>query len=120
MERYWLIIERLENWEADRANDFAFFGLPRRYRRAAAEVTQNDRVICYVSSKISAFSDIRVVRETGINPVKRTMQDAYDRSFEFFFSTSPTLILPRIAWVPLNPHSPDDALISATLTPIQI
>ncbi len=102
MEQYWLIIERIENWEADRANNFAFFGLPRRSRKAATEVTENDKVICYVSSKISAFSDVRAVRAAGINPARRTMQDAYDRSFEFYFSTSPILVLPRIAWVPLK------------------
>jgi hypothetical protein len=66
MTQGWLIIERLENWEVDAANKFAFFGLSNRYKKTAAEITQNDTVFCYVSSGISAFSDIRIVQETGL------------------------------------------------------
>ena len=38
MEQHWLIIERLENWEADRENGFSFFGLPPRYKGVSSNI----------------------------------------------------------------------------------
>jgi len=70
MDQDWLIIERLENWEADQANGFSFFGLPRRYKTSASEIKKGDKVYCYVSSRISAFSDVREVTAAGIKHVK--------------------------------------------------
>jgi hypothetical protein len=90
MDQDWLIIERLENWEADQANGFSFFGLPRRYKTSASEIKKGDKVYCYVSSRISAFSDVREVTAAGIKHVKPdSHEDIYDRNFAYYFTTSP-------------------------------
>jgi hypothetical protein len=100
---HWLIVERVENWEADQANRFSFFGLPPRYGKVSAQIKKWDNVYCYVSSRISAFSDIRVVREPGIKEMKSgSFEDIYSRDFAYYFSTSPVLVLRRESWVPLS------------------
>ena len=71
MEQHWLIIERLENWEADQENGFSFFGLPRRYKGVSSNINKGDKVYCYVSSGIGAFTGIRVVSDTGIKEMKQ-------------------------------------------------
>src|SRR5262245_31578159 len=65
----WLIIERLENWEADKAANFAYFGLSKRYKKFAELIKQDDLVFCYVSTGISAFSDVSQVRSAGLRPL---------------------------------------------------
>ena len=83
MAQNWLIIERFENWEVDRTKNFAFFGLPERSRKTAAEIAEGDLVFSYVSSGRSAFSDIRVVKQTGLQKMKI---QSYDDNFAFYFS----------------------------------
>jgi hypothetical protein len=101
MEQNWLIIERLENWEADEKNGFSFFGLPRRYRNIASQITKGDKVYCYVSG-VGAFSDIRAVRDPGIKEIKEdSFHDIYTRNFACYFTTSPIVVLPRESWIPL-------------------
>lgn len=70
VEHHWLIVERIENWDADRQAGFSIFGLPPRYGNISSEIKKGDLVYCYVSSGISAFSDIRVVQDTGIKKLK--------------------------------------------------
>jgi EVE domain-containing protein len=103
MEQHWLIIERFDNWDADRTNGFTFFGLPDRHRNAALEIKKGDKVYCYVSSKISAFSDIRIVLDAGLKKINEdSFEDIYDRSFPYYFTTAPMLVLPREKWVPVK------------------
>jgi hypothetical protein len=105
--QHWLIIERFENWKADEANGFAFFGLPPRYSNPASAIRAGDQVYCYVSSGISAFSDIRIVREAGIRRIKEgSFQDVYNRDFAYYFTTSPVLVLRRASWIPLSQLAP--------------
>jgi hypothetical protein len=99
MSQSWLIIERFENWEVDKAKNFAFFGLPERSRKTAAEIAEGDLVFCYVSSGRSAFSDIRMVKQTGLQKMKI---QSYDDNFAFYFSTAPVLALPPQKWVPIK------------------
>jgi hypothetical protein len=99
MAQGWMIIERFENWEVDKAKNFAFFGLPERYRKTAGEVAEGDLVFCYVSSGRSAFSDIRVVKQTGLQKMKI---QSYDDNFAYFFSTAPVLALPPEKWVTIK------------------
>jgi hypothetical protein len=35
---YWLIVERPDNWEADKKQSFSYFGVPERKRRVASQV----------------------------------------------------------------------------------
>jgi hypothetical protein len=103
MEQHWLIVERPENWKADQKNGFSFFGLPPRYRQVASEIKKGDKVYCYVSTGVSSFSDIRVVVDEGVKETKEdSFHDIYDRTFAYYFTTSPVLILPRKDWVPLK------------------
>ena len=77
IQQHWLIIERVDNWEADRENGFSFFGLPPRYRNVSSAIKKGDKVYCYVSSGISAFADIRVVRDAGIKEMKAELVSRY-------------------------------------------
>lgn|SRR5215208_981607 len=102
-EQHWLIIERLDNWAADQENGFSFFGLPPRYRSVSSQMKKGDKVYCYVSSKISAFADIRVVRDAGIKKMKEdSSEDIHNRNFAYYFTTAPLLVLPREKWIPLT------------------
>lgn len=100
MAHSWLIIERLENWQVDRAANFAMFGLSNRYKKSAERIEKDDLIFCYVSSGISAFSDIRVAQATGIKPLRRRTD--YDAAFDFYISTAPHLVLERPHWLPLK------------------
>lgn len=99
MAQAWLIIERFDNWEVDAHKNFSFFGLPDRYRKAAAEIAKGDLVFCYVSSGISAFSDVRVVQETGLKKMKI---QSYGDNFAYYFETAPVLVVPRGNWIPIK------------------
>lgn len=100
MAHSWLIIERLENWQVDRATNFTMFGLSDRYKKSAERIEKNDLIFCYVSSGISAFSDIRVVQAPSIKPLRRWAD--YDAAFDFYISTTPLLILERPHWLPIK------------------
>ena len=95
----WMIVERLENWKVDEANNFAFFGLKERYRKIAGEIAAGDLVFCYVSSGRSSFADIRLVKEAGLRPLK--MQPYY-LAYSHSFATTPSLILPEPQWLPIK------------------
>src|SRR5690349_2083583 len=99
MAQGWLIIERIENWEIDEANNFAFFGLTERYRKPASEIAPNDLVICYVSSGRSAFSDVRRVQEAGLKKLK---VQSYASAFPYYISTVPVISLPQDKWIPIK------------------
>jgi hypothetical protein len=102
-EQHWLIVERIDNWEIDKANRFSIFGLPWRYKNISSKIVRGDQVYCYVSSGIGAFSDIRVVQESGIKNLKEdSFHDIYNRRFAYYFTTAPALVLPRENWVPLS------------------
>jgi len=99
MSTAWMTIERFENWQVDAKNDFAFFGLSGRYSRRAAEIAKGDLVFTYVSSAISAFADVREVKEAGLKTMRR---QTYYSSFAFYFSTNPVLVLPELKWLPIK------------------
>jgi len=61
---------------------------------------EGDFVFCYVSSGISAFSDIRTVQSGGLRPLRGVVD--YDSSFDFFIPTAPLLTLDRDRWLPLK------------------
>ncbi len=100
MAHSWLIIERLENWEADKAEQFSMFGLSNRYKNKADRIEKDDLIFCYVSSGISAFSDIRIVQIGGLKPLRRAT--AYDSAFAYYIATAPLLILERERWLPIK------------------
>src|SRR5262249_1509688 len=99
MARAWLIVERLQNWKVDEENGFSFFGLSDRYRKISSEIAANDLIICYVSGGPRAFSDIRMVKESGLRELEK---QSYKSNFAYCFSTMPILVLPRKKWVPLE------------------
>jgi hypothetical protein len=96
----WLIVERLENWEADRAANFSFFGLSNRYRKLAGMVAQGDLFFSYVSSGISAFADMRMVRSAGLKPLRHDTK--YDSGFSSYIETASVVVLDRARWLPLK------------------
>ena len=98
MQQTWLIIERFDNWQVDSANKFAFFGISSRSENTARKVAKDDLLICYVSSGMSAFSDVRRVRETGIKSLR--VYTDYDTALPSCILTEPFIVLDRENWLP--------------------
>jgi hypothetical protein len=98
---YWLMVERLENWEVDRREGFRRFGIPEHKAKLASGVRSGDQLLFYVSSGISKLADIRKVTEDGLR--KLPMGGDYDSAFPLFLSTAPQITLARPQWVPLHP-----------------
>jgi hypothetical protein len=97
---YWLLVERLENWEVDKQEGFRRFGLPERKESMASEIRKGDLLIIYVSSGISRFADIR--EATANEPRKLAFGGDYDTAFPLAISTEPHLTLDRPNWVPIH------------------
>ena len=96
----WMAVERLENWEADRATDFTMFGIPDRTRKRAQKIRKGDLIVAYVSSAISCFADIRRITTPTIQ--KLGFVGGYDDVFPFCIRTESILVLDREAWVPIQ------------------
>jgi hypothetical protein len=97
---YWLMVERLENWEVDRREGFRRFGLPDRLGDRGNEIKKADLLIFYVSSGISCFADIREATEDGTHKLR--LGGDYDTAFPIYLASKPLLTLPRAKWVRLH------------------
>lgn len=100
MSSSWLLVERLENWNVDAAEGFQRFGLSEYKTKLAEQIKTGDRLIVYVSSGISAFSDIRESVSDGYKRLR--FGGDYDTAFPISISTRPVLTLPRQNWVPVQ------------------
>lgn len=99
MSNYWLIVERPENWEIDKNDNFIHFGLSERRKKLGNQVKMEDFLISYISGGISAFADIRRVIANGTH---RLRGSSYDTGFPICLKTEPYLILPRNKWIPIK------------------
>ncbi len=97
---YWLLVERLENWEVDRMEGFRRFGLPEKKKRWADEMKTGDKLIFYVSSGMSRFADVREVIKEGT--FRLGASGAYDTAFPLFIATKPILTLDIEKWVAIQ------------------
>lgn len=100
MTQYWMIVERLENWFVDKASDFKIFGLSSRYEKPAGRLRNGDFIFGYVSSGVSAFADIRILKENGAKPLRQFTE--YDSGYDLYLSTAPYLVLAESEWLPLK------------------
>jgi predicted RNA-binding protein len=100
MKNNWLIIERKENWITDREEGFLRFGIPERHKSTASKIRKGDHFFVYISSNISAFSDIREVSEDGVTRLGRAGN--YDTAFPLAFATKPVLTLDENKWVSIK------------------
>ena len=100
MNNYWLIVERIENWEIDRSNQFSFFGIPEYKKKMSERMNAGDFLIAYVSSGIACFSDVRCVRPGGLLRLRHGGE--YDTAFGSAIPTEPLITLPREAWLPMK------------------
>ena len=97
---YYLIVERPENWEADRQNGFVSFGLKERNLRTAERLSTGDFLITYISGGVSCFSDARVV--IGDKVAQALNVQHYDDMFPLIIKTAPDIVLSRENWVPVK------------------
>lgn len=97
---YWLLVERIENWETDRKEGFRRFGLPAKKQRLADEMKAGDTLIFYVSSGMSQFADVREVTKEGT--FKLGVGGRYDTAFPIFIATKPVLTLELANWVKIH------------------
>ena len=100
MPNYWLIVERFENWEVDKENLFAFFGIPDHKRALAERIAEGDQLITYISSGIASFADVRQARSGGF--IRLRHGGDYDTAFGLAIPTEPVVVLPRNKWLPIN------------------
>jgi hypothetical protein len=94
---YWLLVERLANWERDCANGFRQFGIPSNKKGLAGRIRRGDFLIFYVSSGVSAFADVREAETDGVRPMPR--DDNYDIHFPWMILSRPILTVARDKWV---------------------
>jgi predicted RNA-binding protein len=97
---YWLLVERLENWNFDQRNGFRQFGLPDHKKTLGSEIKKGDLLIFYVSTGVSSFADIREAQADGVSKMPRG--EHYDTAFPLRITTQPYLILSREQWVPMK------------------
>lgn len=97
---YWLLVERLENWNRDKRDGFKQFGIPGRKEKLARSIKKGDLLFFYVSSGRSSFADIREASESGIG--KLPLGGEYDTPFPWCVHTRPVLTLPPEAWVSIK------------------
>jgi predicted RNA-binding protein len=97
---YWLAVERLENWQTDSQKGFTFFAFSESAKLRAQSVRKGDLLFIYVSSRISAFSDVRQVESE--QPTFKSTGSYYDEPFHLSISTSPLLVLPQEKWINLK------------------
>ncbi len=96
--KYWLIVERIENWQADERTGFRHFGIPDRKVGLAKKVSAGDQIFVYVSSGISAIAGSR--QATHDSTVRPNHPTEYDEPFTNVILTAPTCTLPRDKWIP--------------------
>ena len=96
----YMIVERIENWQIDKKSNFELFGIPRRFEKTAREIKRGDLLIVYVSSGISAFSDVR--RVTSDKLEKLRFGGDYDTAFPFCVKTESVFVLDRHSWLPIK------------------
>jgi predicted RNA-binding protein len=97
---YWLLVERLENWQIDQRESFRRFGIPARKAKVASGIRRGDLLIFYISSSISAFSDVREAIADGTQTLR--FGGDYDTPYPISVGTKPRITLPRERWIPLK------------------
>lgn len=100
----WLFVERMEHWQIDEAEGFARFGLSPAAAKRAAEIQAGDRLVFYISSGVSAFSDIREALSGDIEKLR--FGGDYDTAYPYAIRTRPVLVLPRTCWLPMREIAP--------------
>lgn len=104
-QRYFLIVERPENWDVDMKAGFVHFGLPERKRTFGQALKAGDLLFGYVSGGLSAFADVRQVVRDGLRG--RSKHLAYDEIYPWLVETRPLVVLPRERWVPVQQLLPE-------------
>ena len=98
--RYWVIVERYENYLVDRTQNFRIFGIPQSKLNLATKMLAEDKIITCVSSGKSCFSDIREVTSNDVEALG--IRGNYDTAFPYAISTRPICVLPEQKWIPLR------------------
>lgn len=100
VKKYWLIVERLENWNADKASGFTHFGIGERHTKTASRISEGDLLISYISSGVSKFADIREAIKPGVHKLRRDV--GYDGAFSQCIFTRSVLALEKHRWLPMS------------------
>lgn len=97
-----MVVERYDNWSADRERNFSSLAFPGRYYKQLCSVKPGDRLIMYIASRISAFSDVREVVGEVQKRDARKQTFEYDSIFPLVVPTKPELVLPQDKWLPIR------------------
>lgn len=100
VRRYWLIVERAENWSVDKSNSFTFFGIGDRHLKSASKIAAGDILISYISSGISKFADVRQAEKAGTHKIRRDV--GYDSPFSQYIITKSLVVLQKKNWLPIS------------------
>lgn len=95
--KFWLTVERAENWEVDKTEGFCRFGLSDRKRILASQIEPGDLIFTYISSGKSSLADMRRVRSPALVRLKHGGN--YDSPYPLAISTEPLIWLPQEKWV---------------------
>lgn len=104
--KFWMIVERIDNWKIDEANGFQFFGLPEKSRKFSNSLEPGDVLLTYVSGGPSSIADSREVLDVDVPADDRLTRysdsTSYFRDLSFLLLTRPIDVLPREHWIPFK------------------
>jgi hypothetical protein len=100
-QRYWMAIESLNNWVADKGNSFRFTGVTGHRTRLAGSVKEGDLIFMYIPSPHSSFSDLRRVVTSGLSRSVHARE--YDIPCSLGVNTMSIIELDPKIWVRIAP-----------------
>lgn len=92
---------RKENWQADIKRNLELLGVTSKKLPFFKTINPGDKIITYVSSRVSSFSGIREV--TSENPEKSTANLGYDDNYDYCIKTRKLMVLTNQNYVPIKP-----------------
>lgn len=95
--QHWLVVERLENWERDKADGFRELGFSDSHRKTVESFRPGDILIVYVARARCALADCR--RVTSERPTRKFERRWSDDLYPLRITTEPVLTLRVDRWV---------------------
>jgi hypothetical protein len=99
-QQFWIAVESIHNWRADKINSFRFTGVTEFRSRAASAARKGDLVFIYVSSPRCAFSDLRRVMQDGLSRSLHSRE--YDIPCSRGLATEGVITLDEKEWAPVQ------------------
>lgn len=98
MTKYWLLVERYENWLIDKSQGFKKLGFSDRHLANVKKIQKGDKIVIYVTKK----SGFAVVYEVVSPTYYRDTSLIWDDIFPLRIEVKPQIVLKEDAFVPVR------------------